>query len=61
MHGLKGYQRNAHDFGNLAKDFREEFHGHTDLRDETRRCSGPEAHGRPSGFRLRATRPGASP
>ncbi|MEB3196523.1 MAG: hypothetical protein VKP62_04900 [Candidatus Sericytochromatia bacterium] len=37
---LKAYQRNAHRFATIAKDFRGEFHTHTYLRDETRRLFG---------------------
>ena len=39
---LKAYQRNAHNFVTLAKDFRGEFHTHTYLRDRTRQVFGAD-------------------
>jgi hypothetical protein len=39
---LRAYQRNAHTFVGIAKDFREEFHRHTYVRDRTREVFGAE-------------------
>jgi hypothetical protein len=39
---LRAYQRNAHTFVGIAKDFREEFRGHTYLRDRTREVFGAD-------------------
>ncbi|MEB3221461.1 MAG: hypothetical protein VKS61_05240 [Candidatus Sericytochromatia bacterium] len=39
---LKAYQQNAHRFLTLAKDFRQEFQGHTYLRDRTREVFGAD-------------------
>lgn len=36
------YQRNAHTFVGIAKDFREEFHRHTYVRDRTREVFGAD-------------------
>lgn len=42
LQDLKGYQRNAQSFVTIAKDFREEFHTHTYLRDRLRQVFGAD-------------------